>query len=267
MEIILRKLEEETTKELIARYISYFGTAIGVCLNLSPVVMFYEHFKGRRKVREFPELFFYMNLLNNVANLSNGVVQDSAPLQISSWICLSIGFVWTFLYHFIRFKKIILKMLLFDFISANLTFEVMFILTVVLDWDFSLKFLAVATVALTIFNNAAPAQNVLEIFKTGNYNLIPIWTTCFGFLCTLCWTIYAMFASLPTVGRIGLLVSNGISIFINVAQIAIWVIYYNKAKTNPPKIIPDEGEEGGENKAEVENKDKEEGLIEGEKKE
>lgn len=233
----------------VAKIISYIGTAIGVCLNLTPVVMFWENYKGNRKVEEFPELMFYVGLINNVANLSNGYVINATEIKISSWICLSIVFVWTFFYHFIKLKKFFLKMLLFDFICTDLTFEVFYILVVVVDNDASKKFLAGATIALTIFNNAAPAQNVIEIFKTGNYNLIPITTTCFGFLCTLCWTIYGIFANLDKVGRIGLLCSNGISIFINVAQIGIWFIYYQKAKLNPKVNTGNDGnEEEGEKK-------------------
>ena len=160
--------------DTVGKIVSYIGTGIGVALNLTPIVMFIEYFKGKRKVEEFPELMFYVGLINNVANLSNGYVIKATPVKISSWICISEVFIWTFLYHYIKLKKKVLKMLLLDFISLNLTFEVMFILCVILSNDFSKKFLAGATIALTIFNNAAPAQNVVQVFKTGNYNLIPI---------------------------------------------------------------------------------------------
>ena len=59
-------------------------------------------------------------------------------------------------------------------------------------------------------------------------------------MCTLCWTIYATFAKLDKVGRIGMLCSNGISIFINIAQILIWTIFYKKNIYHPEEHTENE---------------------------
>ena len=78
----------------------------------------------------------------------------------------------------------------------------------------------------------------MEVFKSGDYNLIPILSSSIGLMCSTCWFIYGLYD-----GTIPIIVPNALGIVFSIIQIICWVIYFNKAKNSPtlqPFMHPDD---------------------------
>ena len=78
--------------------------------------------------------------------------------------------------------------------------------------------------------NVAPGQNVVKVFKEGNYKLIPIWSTLFGGLNTLSWLVFGLM-----IWDINSIVPNSIAFTISCANATIWLVFYLKSKGKEEK--------------------------------
>ena len=72
-----------------------------------------------------------------------------------------------------------------------------------------------------IVTSIAPAQNVIKVFKLGQYKLIPIWTCIFGGLCSACWLVFGIL-----IKDIYNIIPNGISLTIQICNTSIWAYFY-----------------------------------------
>lgn len=239
--------------EQISNVVSIIGTVIGICLNLTPIVLFYEYLKKRRTIQEIPQIFFFTGLLTNTLNLSSGATSNSLILVLSSAICLGLTYVWTFWYLFISTKGF-LKNLLHMFILINLAAEIFIIFYTIIKREYSSGILAVICTIMTVINNAAPGQNIIKVIKEGNYKLIPIVTTGFGTICSILYLIFGIIGCFENRTRksirMNLILSNGISSAINIFQCTVWLITYikNRGKFDLPQVTPgpDDGDATGD---------------------
>ena len=66
------------------------------------------------------------------------------------------------------------------------------------------------------------------MFKTGNFNLIPILSCIVGLLCSSCWLVFGIYTE-----DINVIIPNALGIVFSIFQITCWVIYYRRAKSDP----------------------------------
>ena len=74
---------------------------------------------------------------------------------------------------------------------------------------------------------AAPVEKIYAIFKTGNYELIPIWSTIWETACSTSWILYAFYQ-----GDILLAIPNALGIIASIIQIVIYIFFRAKKKNN-----------------------------------
>ncbi len=78
-----------------------------------------------------------------------------------------------------------------------------------------------------VITSITPAQNVVTVFKKGQYQLIPIWTCIFGGLCAFAWLIFGI--CLKDIYNI---IPNGLSLAIQIANISIYTYFYLNRNKN-----------------------------------
>ena len=170
------------------------GTILAIGLNLSPIVLFYEYFKGKRQFNTIPEMMFIMGVFCSTTNLAFGIVIEDKNIIISSAICTIIQVIYALTYLYFYANKQMSKWLLYAFISLNLTSEVLYIFADVIEYhknnEFARDFTGWFNVGMTVLNAGAPGQKIFEVWKTGNFMLIPIFTTITQILCSGLWGCY-----------------------------------------------------------------------------
>ena len=75
---------------------------------------------------------------------------------------------------------------------------------------------------------AAPAQNIVAVFKTKDPTLIPVHTSIIGFLCSSTWFIYGLLDF-----DINVLIPNVLGIIFTVFQIGVWIYCKQISKVEP----------------------------------
>lgn len=230
------------------------GTILAVGLNLSPCVLFYEYFKGKRELSTIPEMMFIVGVFCCTTNLAYGLLKDDLNLYLNSAICEVIQISYATVYLFFYAGKDFTKWILYVFISFNLTLEILYIFADVIGHHTSKKFGEDFTgwfnVFMTVCNAGAPGQKIIEVWKTENFILIPIYTTIAQILCSALWGFYG-FADMD----LKLILPNLLGVALCAIQIFSYYFFYLKRHGKPPetedseKKIDYEKEEEGEEDA------------------
>ena len=246
----------------MANIVTVLGTILAVGLNLSPIVLFYEYFKGIRELSSIPEMMFIVGVFCSTTNLAYGLLKNDMNLYLNSAICEIIQVIYSTLYLFFYANKNFTKWFLYVFIAWNLTIEILYIFADVLKYhfgkDFALDFTGWFNVGMTVLNAGAPGQKIIEVFKTENFMLIPIFTTIAQILCSGLWGFYG-FADMDY----KLIIPNLLGVVLCGIQIFAYFYFYVKRKGVPPKTEKgseaegqdEEKEEDGNSKL-INNKDK-----------
>ena len=266
---MLRFLEEQP---LSAKIVSAIGTMISVGLNLSPILLFYRYFKKTAGLETIPETMFITGVFCCATNLAYGIIKDDNILKISNGCCYGLQVLYGTIYIFITNKGQVLKLLLYLLIAWDLSFEVLFIFGNILEHHFGNSFAKTFTGAFNMFigtlNVITPGQNIVKVFKTGNFSLIPIVTIFFQCTCSTLWFVYGL-----TDMDVNMIVPNLLGTTITTIQIGTYYFFYCKhhgvvppqpKKEGEEEEGKEEGKEGekeGEKEAGKEDDDKEKLLI------
>jgi hypothetical protein len=264
---MLRFLEEE--KPIGAIIVSSIGTMISIGLNLTPILLFYRFFKRTAGLETIPETMFITGVFCCATNLAYGIIKDDKILKISNGVCYGLQILYGTIYIFITNKNQVHKLLLYLLIAWDLSFEVLFIFGNILEFhfgnNFANKFTGIFNIVIGTLNVITPGQNIVKVFKTQNFTLIPIVTIFFQCTCSTLWFVYGLTDMDPM-----MIVPNLIGTVITTIQMATYFFFYCKLHGVPPKSPKKEGEEEGkeegkegteEKKEENKDDDKEKLLV------
>ena len=264
---MLRFLEEE--KPIGAVIVSSIGTMISIGLNLTPILLFYRFFKGTAGLQTIPETMFITGVFCCATNLAYGIIKDDKVLKISNGVCYGLQILYGTIYIFITNKNQVHKLLLYLLIAWDLSFEVLFIFGNILEFhfgnNFANRFTGIFNIVIGTLNVITPGQNIVKVFKTQNFTLIPIVTIFFQCTCSTLWFVYGLTDMDPM-----MIVPNLIGTVITTIQMATYFFFYCKLHGVPPESPKKEGEEEGkeegkegteEKKEENKDDDKEKLLV------
>ena len=94
----------------------------------------------------------------------------------------------------------------------------------------------VTGIIANIFNvlmYAAPGEKMYTVCKTGNYQLIPIWSTIGALACSTSWMLYGFY-----LGDIMIIIPNVLGMISAVVQVAVFLVF--KGKDKKKEINPNE---------------------------
>ena len=239
---MLRFLEEE--KPIGAVIVSSIGTMISIGLNLTPILLFYRFFKGTAGLQTIPETMFITGVFCCATNLAYGIIKDDKILKISNGVCYGLQILYGTIYIFITNKNQVHKLLLYLLIAWDLSFEVLFIFGNILEFhfgnNFANKFTGIFNIVIGTLNVITPGQNIVKVFKTQDFTLIPIVTIFFQCTCSTLWFVYGLTDMDPM-----MIVPNLIGTVITTIQMATYFFFYCKLHGVPPESPKKEGEEEG----------------------
>lgn len=239
---MLRFLADE--KPIGSVIVSAIGTMISIGLNLTPILLFYRYFKGTAGLETIPEMMFITGIFCCATNLAYGIIKDDKILKISNGVCYGLQILYGTIYIFITNKNQVHKLLLYLLIAWDLSFEVLFIFGNILEYHwgnkFANRFTGITNIVIGTLNVITPGQNIVKVFKTGDFTLIPIVTIFFQCTCSTLWFVYG-FSDMDW----NMIAPNGIGTLITALQMATYFFFYCKLHGIPPKKSPKEGEEEG----------------------
>ena len=170
--------------------VSWIGTIIGIILNLSPCVLFYNIHLGKEKYTIIPESMLIFNILCPSLWACYWYLQEDKFVPFFSAVAgLGISEIFSLLYLYYLSGKCLKKYLLFALLEINLVIEFNYVLIRIIGDYPTVGNIAVVVNILTYI---APGQNIIKVCKEKNYKLIPIASTLSGASCALSWLIFGL---------------------------------------------------------------------------
>lgn len=229
--INLDDTQPATKTEKIIEWIAQISSIIYFLTPLFQIILLYQK---KLRIEKIPMLLLFSILLNCLLWIGLGVGGDE--LWWSMIICNGIGLgvnlilVILHLYKFFenRFGSFIGYSLYICIVIALLFVVIHFIAKTVDTVGF-------CAMIINVFMYTSPASNLIKLFKTSEYDFLPILTNIIGFFACTIWIIYGIILSDSNNSKTKIIISNGISLFMVSCQICIWIYFFYKKKIK--KII------------------------------
>ena len=204
--------------QTIATYASLIGTCMGIGLGLTPIAPFISILKGKESVKIFPETLIFINIFCPHLWCTYWIRQAVFIPFFSAIVGLTLGLVFSSIYLYFYLGKNTTKWLLALCAQFSIFLSFHYFLLYILP---RYEYIGFAAMVAGIVTSIAPAQNVIKVFKQGQYKLIPIWTCVFGGLCAACWLVFGIL-----IKDIYNIIPNGISLTIQICNTSIWAYFY-----------------------------------------
>lgn len=234
-----RLLEEQ---DMVKEVFGYVGACISTIFFISPVVPYLKLIREEIKVSETPGVLLICNFFNCLLWKNYGLLLDLTQVIVANGVggAITLIFITIFLIHIVDRKFWYSFLLTLGLMAAVAGFDFLFYLLVPADIIGNIAF------GFNILIYAAPGEKLWTVIKTGNYNLIPIYSTLAGIVSSVSWMIYGIYLN-----DWRIYVPNGLGIVFSIIQIIIYLIYKKKSKNQSdeeekPKMV--ETEENNEQK-------------------
>ena len=201
--------------------VSWIGTIIGIILNISPSVLFYNIHLGKEKYTIIPESMLIFNILCPSLWACYWYLQEDKFVPFFSAVAgLGISEIFSLLYLYYLSGKCLKKYLLFALLEINLVIEFNYVLIRIIGDYPTVGNIAVVVNILTYI---APGQNIIKVCKEKNYKLIPIASTLSGASCALSWLTFGLL-----IKDIHTIIPNTLGLIFAGINSLIWAYFYCK---------------------------------------
>ena len=218
--------------DIVGTVFGWVGSSISLVFFIMPVIPFSKLIRGRLTYKEVPGILLICSFLNCILWTNYGLNNDNFIVYFANSIggTITLIFITTFLIHFAERK--ILRSLLLNLALIGVVVGLSFLTYFVVSADVTVKIAMI----FNILMYAAPGEKIYTVYKTGNYNLIPIFSTVAGLFCSACWLIFGIYQ-----GDENIIIPNALGVVFAILQLVVYVIFKKKNK-----IIDDKKEEKNE---------------------
>ena len=207
--------------DLGSQIFGWIGTVLALYFFISPVVPYLKLIKGEKTYKEVPGILLLCSLLNCVLWCDYGLLLNRYSVYFANAIGAPICLIFmTMFCIYFSGKKVLLSL-----------FYVLFLIACVAELDFLCYYVLkpeITGIIANVFNvlmYAAPGEKIIRICKTGDYELIPIWSTLGGLACSASWMLYGFYQS-----DFYLILPNALGVIASVIQVVVYLIFRAKKK-------------------------------------
>ena len=237
--------------DIVGDIFGWVGSLISTYFFLSAGIPIFQLIKGESKLKEIPGILLICSFLNCILWAMYGLLKDRFLQYAPNGLGGSITLIWITIYLIYLAEQKIQLALLYNLCLIACLVGLCFLFYFLVAADITGKIVLIFNVLMY----AAPGEKMYTVCKTGNYKLIPIWSTVGAAACSACWLIYGLY-----VGDIYVTIPNALGVLASIIQFIVYFIFKNKNVTpgddqlNDGENKEDGGEtkeDGGETKEEV----------------
>lgn len=222
------------SNDIIGDIFGWVGTAISTFFYIAPVVPFSKLIKGEIKCKESPGVMLICSFMNCILWADYGLLYDRFLQYFPNGLggVITLIFITIFLIHLadkkIGYSLLYTACLIVGVVGLSLLFYF------VVDKEITGKIALVFNVLMY----ASPGEKMITVCKTGNYKLIPIWSTIGGAACSSCWMIYGIYLQDWNV-----IIPNALGILASIVQVVVFLIYKGRYKETNKQIVESDATE------------------------
>ena len=218
----------EEEGDIIGDIFGWVGTVICIYFFVSPVVPFIKLIKGEITYKESPGILLICSFMNCILWADYGLRKDRFLQYFPNGLggSITLVFITIFLIYFAgkQLPFALLYTVALALVVAGIA---------ILFYKIDSYYTGLVAMIFNVLMYAAPGEKMYTVCKTGNYELIPIWSTIGAAACSGCWLIYGLYLLDSNV-----IIPNVLGVICAIIQIIVFYIFKSKGK----KDINIEGE-------------------------
>jgi solute carrier family 50 protein (sugar transporter) len=205
-----------SNEDMVGNIFGWVGTGISTFFYIAPIVPFIKLIKGEITYKESPGILLICSFMNCILWGDYGLLLDRFLIYFANGIGGVITLIWIviFIIHFV--EKRFAMALLYNLILIIAIVGIAMLFFFIVPYEVTGKIAMVFNVLMY----ASPGEKMITVFKTGNYKLIPIWSTLGGTACSACWMIYGIY--LVDWNQI---IPNALGVIFSIIQIIVFLFY------------------------------------------
>ena len=212
---------------LLSEIFGWFGAVLAIVFYIAPVYQFNELIKGKIDYKKIPFVLLLMSFLTILFWLIFGFLKPSYQIIITNII----GGIATGIFIIIYFIYFTQKNM-----SKSSIYIISFILISILISIITYKFIEMKIIGniAMVFNIimfASPCLKIIQVCQTKDYKFLPIGSSIAGMASSTSWFIYGIGTN-----EFSLILPNGLGLCFSIVQIIVFIMYYNKSKSDVNKI-------------------------------
>ena len=212
----------------------WVGTGISTFFYIAPVVPFLKLIKGEITCKESPGILLICSFMNCILWGDYGLLIDRFLIYFANGIGGVITLIWIviFIIHFVdkKFGMALLYNLILIIAIVGIAMLFFFIVPYQVTGKIAMVF--------NVLMYASPGEKMFTVCKTGNYKLIPIWSTLGGTACSACWMIYGIYFV-----DWNQIIPNGLGVLFSILQIIVFLFYKIKNGNNGIEVKEEDSSE------------------------
>ena len=208
-----------SNEDKVGDIFGWVGTGISTFFYIAPVIPFIKLIKGEISYKESPGILLICSFMNCILWGDYGLLLDRFLIYFANGIGGVITLIWIviFIIHYV--EKRFAMALLYNLILIIAIVGIAMLFFFIVPYEVTGKIAMVFNVLMY----ASPGEKMITVCKTGNYKLIPIWSTLGGTACSACWMIYGIY--LVDWNQI---IPNCLGVIFSIIQIIVFLFYKKK---------------------------------------
>ena len=208
--------------DLVEAIFGWVGLVISTYFYFSPVVPYVKVLKGEMKYTDSPKMTLLCNLVNCILWIDYGLIKESLQLYLTCVIGGCLTLIWSTIYLIFFAKKNFVLSLVYNISVLAVILGLLF-----LFYSIDVEITGYVALIFNILMYFAPWEKIYTVITTGNYELIPIFSTIGTLLCAGCWLIYGIYQV-----DFNLIIPYILGLLFGFLQLFVYCIYKNKQKNN-----------------------------------
>ena len=208
--------------DLVEAIFGWVGLVISTYFYFSPVVPYAKVLKGEMKYTDSPKMTLFCNLLNCILWIDYGLIKESLQLYLTCVIGGCLTLIWSTIYLIFFAKKNFVFGLVYNISAVAVILGLLF-----LFYSIDVEITGYVALIFNILMYFAPGEKIYTVITTGNYELIPIFSTIGTLLCAGCWLIYGIYQV-----DLNLIIPNILGLLFGFLQLFVYCIYKKKKNNN-----------------------------------
>lgn len=212
-----------TEENIVESIFGWVGAIISIYFYFAPGFPFYKVLKDQMKYQDLPIILLLSSFINCILWADYGLIKNSTQIYITNSLGGTITLIWITIYLLYLGKKYFIVSLILNIFLLIATGAISFLFYFIIDSNIT----GLIAMIFNVLMYAALGEKIISVIKTKNYELIPIYSSIGGFLCSLCWLIFGFYQNDKNI-----IIPNSLGILFSVIQILIFIILYCKSHKN-----------------------------------
>ena len=220
--------------KLVGDIFGWIGSVISIYFFIAPVFPFYKLIRGQIKLKDSPGVLLIFSVLNCILWFNYGLLLDRAQMYVTNGLgsAITLIFITIFIVFFTKTKIYLAPLILLGLtaLMIGISYLSYFIIYY--------KYVGYSANVFNVCMYAATGEKIYRVFKTKNYNLMPIYSIVGAFLSASSWLIYGTFDF-----EINVIIPNGLGVLFAIIQLVVYFHFYCQKKSNDKIFEPESNDD------------------------